>query len=70
MLVEEIDRSNQVKGRKKILSNESMYTKDRCKVAGKRVIKLETGFLVFFFLGNIQTKTSQKHITTRNVPKL
>lgn len=57
-----------MKGRKKILSNESVYTKDRCKVAGKRVIKLETGLV--FFLENIQTKASQKYITTRNVPKL
>lgn len=57
-----------MKERKKILSNESVYTKDRCKVAGKRVIKLETGLV--FFLENIQTKASQKYITTRNVPKL
>lgn len=48
-LMEEIDRSNQVK-RRKILSNESVYTKDRRKVAGKRVIKLETVLFGFLFV--------------------
>lgn len=40
-LMEEMGRSNQVRWRK-ILSGKSLYIKDRRKITGKRVIKLET----------------------------